>query len=189
MPRLFTGLPIPGHIARELTQFHGGLPGARWIEPEDYHVTLRFIGDIDVALAREIDSELSLIDRSPVEVTIEALDFFGGDKPRALVARIRADRDLAALQADNERAIRRAGGPRDTRKFSPHITIARLRNVSPLQMADYLAARSIAKTWRFTAMNFALFSARASVGGGPYHIEADYPLRTIRPVFRPAASQ
>ncbi|MGE3248413.1 MAG: RNA 2',3'-cyclic phosphodiesterase [Beijerinckiaceae bacterium] len=189
MPRLFTGLQIPDDIAGELSQFRGGIPGARWIEPDDYHITLRFIGDIGVALAREIDSELAAIDRESVIVTIEGLDSFGGAKPRAIIARIRHTRELTALQADNERAIRRAGGPLDSRKFSPHVTIGRLRNATPPQLADYFHARSIAKSWSFVASEFVLFSARDSVGGGPYHVEAAYRLRMERPALRPAASQ
>ena len=47
MPRLFTGLEIPAEIGHTLSSLRGGLPGARWIDPENYHVTLRFIGDID----------------------------------------------------------------------------------------------------------------------------------------------
>ena len=54
MPRLFTGLEIPRHVADSLSMMRGGLPGARWIDPENYHLTLRFIGDIDDALARDI---------------------------------------------------------------------------------------------------------------------------------------
>ncbi|HWZ10595.1 MAG TPA: 2'-5' RNA ligase family protein, partial [Xanthobacteraceae bacterium] len=47
MPRLFTGLEIPPQVAQSLAMMRGGLPGARWIDPENYHLTLRFIGDID----------------------------------------------------------------------------------------------------------------------------------------------
>ena len=47
MPRLFTGLEIPEEVAQSLSLLRGGLPGARWIDPENYHITLRFIGDID----------------------------------------------------------------------------------------------------------------------------------------------
>ena len=54
MPRLFTGLEIPQSVAQSLAMMRGGLPGARWIDAENYHLTLRFIGDIDDALAREI---------------------------------------------------------------------------------------------------------------------------------------
>jgi len=63
MPRLFTGLEIPAEIGHTLSNLRGGLPGARWIDPENYHVTLRFIGDIDGLAANEI---ASLLPRSPV---------------------------------------------------------------------------------------------------------------------------
>ena len=58
MPRLFTGLEIPEDIGHSLSTLRGGLPGARWIDPENYHVTLRFIGDIDGVAANEIASML-----------------------------------------------------------------------------------------------------------------------------------
>ena len=54
MPRLFTALEIPASIGDSLAFLRGGLPGARWISPENYHITLRFIGDIDDSLARDI---------------------------------------------------------------------------------------------------------------------------------------
>ena len=53
MPRLFTGLEIPAEIGQTLSSLRGGLPGARWIDPENYHVTLRFIGDIDGHLLKQ----------------------------------------------------------------------------------------------------------------------------------------
>ena len=54
MPRLFTGIEIPPEITLALSQFRGGLPGARWVDPENYHITLRFIGDIDDRMARDV---------------------------------------------------------------------------------------------------------------------------------------
>src|SRR6201990_1459449 len=67
MPRLFAGLEIPAEIGETLSNLRGGLPGARWIDPENYHVTLRFIGDIDGMSANEIDSMLFRINRKPFE--------------------------------------------------------------------------------------------------------------------------
>ena len=55
MPRLFTGVEIPPEVAQALSTLRGGLPGARWIDPENYHVTLRFIGDVDDDIAHEVD--------------------------------------------------------------------------------------------------------------------------------------
>ena len=83
MPRLFTGLEIPSEIAHELSLLRGGLYGARWIDVENYHITLRFIGDIDESTAHEVHSTLEQIRRRPFTVTIEELASFGGDKPRA----------------------------------------------------------------------------------------------------------
>ena len=73
MPRLFAGLEIPAEIGQTLSNLRGGLPGARWIDPENYHVTLRFIGDIDGMSANEIASMLFRVNRKPFEVKLQGL--------------------------------------------------------------------------------------------------------------------
>ena len=176
MPRLFTGLEIPADLASELALLRGGLSAARWVEPEDYHLTLRFIGDIDEPTADDIDLELGRVRRRPITVTLEGLSWFGGDKPRAIVSKVQPSAPLTELQAEHERLVRRAGVPPEPRKFTPHVTLARLRGASTLAVADYLGARGFL-TRRFTAERFVLFSARDSVGGGPYVVEAAYPFR------------
>ncbi|MGL4324719.1 MAG: RNA 2',3'-cyclic phosphodiesterase [Beijerinckiaceae bacterium] len=176
MPRLFTGLEIPPDIAFELSLLRGGLYGARWIDPENYHVTLRFVGDIDNRTARDFAHALDDISAPEIAVTLDVLDTFGGDRPRAVLARARADKTLTHLQADHERAARMVGCAPETRKFVPHVTLARLRSSSPLAVADWLSSRAIIRSLTFTASRFVLFSARDSVGGGPYIVEADYPL-------------
>ena len=92
MPRLFTGIEVPAETAQWLAALRGGLVGARWIDPEDYHVTLRFIGDIDVRTASEIAEHLDEVHRPPASIEFEGLTWFGGDKPRAIVARIKPNR-------------------------------------------------------------------------------------------------
>ena len=175
MPRLFTGLEIPPGLAAELALMRGGLSGARWIDPENYHVTLRFIGDIDLPTAREVAAALDDIPRASVPVTLEGLDCFGGDKPRAIVAKVQPSSALVELQAEQERLMRRLGLPAEARKFMPHVTLARLRAAQGATVADYLGTRGFL-TRRFTAERFVLFSARDSVGGGPYIAEEVYPL-------------
>ena len=175
MPRLFTGLEIPRDLAGELALMRGGLTGARWIDAADYHLTLRFIGDIDPETADAVDEVMAGIRRRCFTVTLEGLGYFGGDKPRAIVAVAQPSAPLVELQAEQERLIRRAGVPAEPRKFTPHVTLARLRGVSPMAVADYLGARGFL-TRKFVAERFVLFSSRDSVGGGPYVIEAAYPL-------------
>ncbi len=154
----------------------GGLPGGRWIDPENYHLTLRFIGDIDDALARDIAGLLGRVQRPTLELRLDGLSAFGGRKPRALVATVAVVPSLMELQAEHERLLQRLGLEPEGRKYTPHITLARLRDSSSRQVADYLAARGHYRSPSFQVSRFVLFSSRASVGGGPYVVEADYPL-------------
>ena len=154
----------------------GDLPGARWIDEEDYHLTLRFIGDVDVMTAREVHSVLERIRRPAFTVTLAGLDAFGGGKPRAVVATAKATGPLVELQAEQERLMRRVGLPMETRKYTPHVTLARLRRTQPWEVASYLSMRGWLASRSFQVDHFTLFSARDAVGGGPYLAEATYPL-------------
>ena len=176
MPRLFTGLEIPKEVAQSLSLLRGGLPGARWIDPENYHITLRFIGDIDDRLAHEIASLLDGVRRRSFEVRFGNLMSFGGRKPRAVVVAIEPIQALVELQSELERLMQRLGLEPEGRKFIPHVTLARLRESSSREVADYLSTRGPVFGSSFHVSRFVLFSSRSSVGGGPYVIEADYPL-------------
>lgn len=177
MPRLFTGIEIPGDIGFALSQYRGGVPGARWVDPENYHLTLRFIGDIDDAMARDVFAVLGEgRRRGPVSVTLDRLAAFGGERPRALFARAEPTPDLMDLQMEHERLIRRVGLAPEKRKFTPHVTLARLRDTSPVDLAHYIATHGQFLKLAFTASRHVLYSARESTGGGPYVVEAAYPL-------------
>ena len=176
MPRLFTGVEIPTDIGQALSSLRGGLPGARWIDPENYHLTLRFIGDVDEITAHEVASLLGRVKRGTFELRMEGLISFGGRKPRAVVATVSPERALIDMQAEHERLMQRIGLEPEGRKYTPHVTLARLRDSSSRQVADYLAARGFFRTSPFRVSRFVLFSSRNSVGGGPYVVEASYPL-------------
>jgi 2'-5' RNA ligase len=176
MPRLFTALEIPTEVAESLAMLRGGLPGARWVEPENYHLTLRFIGDVDGALARDVASILGGVARRPFELRLDGLASFGGRKPRAVVAAAGQNPALIELQSEHERLMQRIGLAPEGRKYTPHVTLARLRDTSNRQVADYLAVRQPYRSTPFRASRFVLFSSRASVGGGPYVVEAAYAL-------------
>ena len=176
MPRLFTGLEIPASLAESLALLRGGLPGARWIDPENYHMTLRFIGDVDDEVAHEIAWALGRVQRKDFELRLDGLSAFGGRKPRAVVAAVAPSQSVMELQAEHERLIQRIGLEPEGRKYTPHITLARLRDASSFDVADYLSARGAFRAPPFTVSRFVLFSSRDSVGGGPYVVEAAYPL-------------
>jgi RNA 2',3'-cyclic 3'-phosphodiesterase len=176
MPRLFTGLEIPPDVASKLGQLRGGIPGARWIEPDDYHVTLRFIGDIGTSAANEIADRLGAIRPRRIAIRIERLSAFGNDRPRSLVARVQPSDALVGLQSEHERLMRRLGVAPEPRKFTPHVTLARMRAVTPEAVAAFIEMHADLPPMTFEVERFVLYSSRDSVGGGPYRIEVGYPL-------------
>ena len=176
MPRLFTALEIPRDAALSLSLLRGGLPGARWIDTENYHLTLRFIGDVEGHVADEVANALDRVRRSSFSLTLSGVGAFGSKKPHSVYAAVAPSPDLMALQAEIERICQRLGLPADPRKFVPHVTLARLRSSSPLDVAGYLSARGNFSTMPFKVGRFVLMSSRDSVGGGPYVVEEAWPL-------------
>jgi 2'-5' RNA ligase len=176
MPRLFTALELPAPIAFSLSLLRGGLPGARWVDPENYHITLRFIGDIDQRTADEVARALAKVDRPSFELSLEGLDALGGRKPHSIAACVKASPALRELQAQHERIVQRIGLEPERRRFRPHVTLARMRSVSQGDAAAYLALRGDFRTAPFPVGRFVLLSSRASKGGGPYIMEEAYPL-------------
>ncbi len=176
MPRLFTGVEIPDGIAERLSYLRGGLPGARWISTGNYHLTLRFMGDIDMIAAEAIAEALSRVRRMTFSLRITGVSTLGTRKPHAIVARVEPSAPLTELQAEHERLMQRIGLPPEGRKYTPHITLARLRHANARDIADYLTLRGGFSTGPVEVDRFVLFSSRDSVGGGPYVIEEAYPL-------------
>ncbi|MBJ3786552.1 RNA 2',3'-cyclic phosphodiesterase [Devosia sediminis] len=177
MPRLFTGLEIPADVGFALSLKRGGLAGARWIDPENYHITLRFIGDVDGHVADDVADSLDRLSNSlqfPIRLT--HLGSFGGDKPRALYAGVEPSEALTRLQAAQERMLQKAGLAPEGRKFVPHVSLARLRGTSAEDLARFMAEAARFEPLSFAPARFVLYSSRDSIGGGPYLVEQSYPL-------------
>ncbi|HQZ13280.1 MAG TPA: RNA 2',3'-cyclic phosphodiesterase [Devosia sp.] len=177
MPRLFTGIEVPAHVGLALSLKRGGMYGARWIDPENYHITLRFIGDVDYSTAGEVTDALDhLVHSEAFTIKVNHLNSFGGDKPRALYAGVENNTTLQRLQAAQERVLQRLGLDPDGRKFVPHVALARLRGGTAEEVARFLAFSGRFEPLEFPVRRFVLFSSRDSVGGGPYLVEQAYPL-------------
>jgi RNA 2',3'-cyclic 3'-phosphodiesterase len=116
------------------------------------------------------------VKRRAFELRFDGLASFGGRKPRAVIATVPAVAPLVELQAEHERLLQRVGLVPEGRKFTPHVTLARLRDSTSRQVAEYLAERGPFRSAPFRVARFVLYSSRASTGGGPYVVEAAYPL-------------
>jgi len=177
MPRLFTGLEVPEKIADELSFLSCGVPGARWIDRENYHLTLRFIGDIDDAEAIDVAAMLKQITGPPLQLVLSGVGKFGARQPRSIWCGVEQNEQLQDLQARQERVCQMAGLAPEGRKFSPHVTLARLNSrVSTTDVDMFLMRHEGYHSVPFQAERFVLYSAKPSTGGGPYVIERFYDL-------------
>lgn len=176
MPRLFVGLELPEMVRMRLGLVRGPLPGAKWIDPENMHLTLRFAGDIDNRQADELVGFLDDVAAGPFEVMIREVGAFGGRDPRAIWAGVEGGESLDQLQRAVERACRSAGLEPEPRSFKPHVTLARLKGARSEVVARFLGSRAGLAIGPITVDRFVLFSSRPRVGGGPYVVENVFPL-------------
>lgn len=175
MPRLFVAFGLPQTLRDSLALTRGGLDRARWVDPADYHVTLRFIGDVDNADADRLAASLDMVEAEAFTARMDVYGSFGGDRPRIAHLGLHPDPALMALQHKVEMACRAAGFEAESRKFTPHITIARLGRTGAGDLAAWLSSRLPPAPSSFRVDNFSLYVARTG-GGGPYHPAVDYPL-------------
>ena len=177
MPRLFAGLELPEEVREQLADLERPLPGAKWIDMDDLHITLRFAGDLEGLVAREFEQGLAEIDVDAFELRLEGLGTFGGNDPRAIWAGVGACEPLEALARACDRAARNAGLAAMRQPFKAHVTLARLRHTPADVVARFLGKIGAFRSERFLVSAFVLFSSKPKVGGGPYVIEAAFPLR------------
>lgn len=177
MPRLFTGIEIPPDIAADLDLMKGGVWGARWIERENFHMTLRFIGDVDDNVASELALMLQAVSPAAFTLQLRGVDAFGGAKPHAIYAGVAESPALRRLQAAQERICQSVGLAPEQRKYTPHVTLARLRQANAGEVQRYIAAHNLYASRPFEVGSFVLFSSRPSRGGGPYAVVERYDLR------------
>lgn len=177
MIRLFVAIELPADLRARLVGLGGGIPGARWLTAEQMHLTLRFVGEVDGALARDVEAALLQVRARPFEVTLASVGVFGHPKaPRTLVVEVARCPELARLRESVERATVEAGLEPERRKFRPHVTLARLRNPARRRLDGFLAAHGGFQGPAFTARRFALISSHLSPAGASYQVEQDYPL-------------
>ena len=174
--RLFVALAIPAPVAQSIMLIQGGVPGARWQTREQLHLTLRFIGEVDGRDAAGLDDALAGIDVPGFDLQLHGVDQFGNKQPHALWAAARANEALMHLQRKVDTAIRRVGQPQDAHKFTPHVTVARLRHSEPGKVIEWLTHNALYTSPEFEVGAFQLYSSRLTSDGSVYAVEQEYPL-------------
>ena len=177
MIRLFTAIEIPESVRLRLSLLQGDVPGARWVPLENLHLTLRFIGEVDHAIARDVDDVLAEIRTPSFSLGLKGVGEFGRKEARSLWAGVSDGQALQHLAAQIESALQRMGLPAETRKYSPHVTLARLKKVPVGEIQTFLAAHALFQSEPFEVKAFTLFSSQQTAKGSRYRTESVYPLR------------
>jgi 2'-5' RNA ligase len=177
MPRLFIAVDLPGTIKKNLETMFFGIPGARWVALDQLHLTVRFIGEVDGPLFLDIKNTLEEVSISPFDIQLKGVGHFPPrGAPRVIWVGLEKNKPLQLLRKKIDGALRKAGVKSEKRKFSPHITIARLKN-SPLQkVANFLSGNSLFSQESFQVKEFLLYSSTLTPKGAIHKVERVYSL-------------
>lgn len=175
--RLFVGIDLPPQIEDHLALVGGGIPRARWEERDKLHVTLRFIGDVDGGTKRRIEDALGDVRHPPFTLAVAGVGFFApGGKPRILWAGLDDPTPVMELHARVERVLQQAGLEPEGRKYTPHVTLARLSDAPRAKVIEFLQHHALLRTLSFEVRAFQLYSSVLSPRGSKYRIEHHFPL-------------
>lgn len=180
MVRLFVAIDLPKEVRRDLSFLCCGLPGARWVPEEQIHLTLRFIGEVDGAVFQDIKAGLEDVKHAPFPMRLQGLGFFPPRKsPRVLWAGIEKNDALVQLRNRAEAVLVRCGLAPETRKFAPHVTLARLTNTPVGRLANFLAGNGLYATEPFMVDAFHLYSSFLTSKGAFHQVESSYGLENV----------
>ena len=175
--RLFVGIPFPDAVRERLAEMAGGIPGARWTPVDNFHLTVRFIGEVDRGGYEDVLGALSLVRAPGFDLTLSGIDQFGkGEKARVLWIGVGKNPALIHLHDRVESALVRAGLEPEGRKYAPHVTLARLDRAPPDRLGAFVQMNHLARIGPLSVEHFTLFSSWPGGEGPTYEVEAEFPL-------------
>jgi 2'-5' RNA ligase len=176
--RLFVGLELPWELRRRIGMLAGaGIPGARWVPEENYHVTLRFIGEAPRYLAEEIDHALGALRAPAFTLALAGIGTFAkGGRSQSLWVGVERSEPLERLQAKIETALQRCGLEPERRRFAPHVTLARVDGSAGAKLAGFVQAHNLFRADPVPVEHFTLFSSLLGKDQAVYTAEVEYGL-------------
>jgi 2'-5' RNA ligase len=183
LPRLFVAIDLPEETKASLSQFSGAVPGARWVDPSEIHLTLRFIGDVDPQTVSKIEKALSVVQFASFPLRVAGVGHFPPrGLPRVLWVGVEPRPELMALQQRIESALQQAGVSPEERPFSPHITLARLKETPPAAVAAFESSHSGLAYPPFPSTEYVLYSSVLTPKGAIHRKEKIFRLSEEAPL-------
>ena len=176
MHRLFVAIRPPEDVRARLLDLMEGVAGARWLDEDQLHLTLRFIGEVDRHLANDVHAALAAIRHPPFDIAISGLGSFDRrGETKVLWAGVAPHQPLKALHKKVDQALARAGLEPERRAFHPHITLARLgRGAGAL--GPLIESAGGVTSPRFAVEEFHLYESRLTPERAIHSVVERFPL-------------
>jgi 2'-5' RNA ligase len=175
--RLFVALDLPWDVQETLSDLAGGLMGARWVPSENYHLTLRFIGELSRHEAEDIDLALMGLRARGFSLALSGVGVFEkAGRPVNLYAGVERSAGLDHLRGKIETAMQRAGMPPERKRFVPHVSLGNVEGVPLHKLGTWLQAHSLFKLPPVPVEHFTLFSSYLGKETPVYTPEVEYAL-------------
>jgi RNA 2',3'-cyclic 3'-phosphodiesterase len=176
MPRLFVAIDLPEELKSAVAAFAHELPSAKWVSPEQLHLTLRFIGETDQLTFSAIKENLSRISFPCFTLSVCGVGHFPpGRRPRVIWLGLDPCTALSDLARQVETAVVEATLPPEDRPFSPHITLARMKECVPTAVERFEKANAGFTFPPFQVKEFILYSSLLTRSGAIHTKEAIFP--------------
>ena len=176
--RLFVAVDLPEEVKRGLQLLCAGVSGAKWVEAEQIHLTLRFIGEVERTHLAEISDALGAVDAAAFTCALAGVGHFAnGRRTHTLWAGLDPCPELLSLHDKVERALTRAGLAAERRKFQPHVTLARLKGAHHGRVGRFVADHNLYRSAPVAVDAFTLYSSHLARAGAIHSAEATYPLQ------------
>lgn len=175
MKRVFIAIDLPENIKTGLAGLGSSLPRARTVPPDQLHLTLKFIGEVEGGTLLDIEECLEKVSATIFSIRLKGVGVFPPrSTPRILWAGVHSGKQLTVLRNRIETALENIGIPRENRKYSPHITLARLKNTPIQRLSRFLTENSFLESPDFTVNGFALYSSRLTPKGAIHTLLQQY---------------
>jgi 2'-5' RNA ligase len=153
------------------------IPNARAVPTDQLHLTLKFVGEVEGTRFLDIQDALKEILLSKFSLTLKGVGIFAPRGiPRILWAGIEPVQPTVTLRNAIERTLAAIDIPRDKKKFTPHLTLARLNNCSSTRLHQFLAGNAFFQSSEFAIESFHLYSSKLTQKGALHTLESSYQL-------------